>query len=262
MLRGLGHKPDSPAVFPYPTGSTPVSLVDLSRGCIVRDQSTTSACVGFAIVAAAEIACDHKVRFSPIAAYTMARMLARSTWEERLVDDGSYPLLATQALQKHGFVTDQEVGVDEELPLDMLEDGITHKLSQYARIPSGVGAYEGIRRSLAHGSPITLAVAVDEWFDTSDGRVPIPPPVGTGRGSHYICALGYDSRGIRILNSWGTSWGDRGYGWLSPERIEHPTTLDIQVIEVVQVGEWIPKQSSAKRWPRALAHTGSRDFSS
>jgi C1A family cysteine protease len=236
-------------------------MIDLSQGVLVRDQAATSACVGFAITAAAEIAVDHKVRFSPVAAYTMARLLARSTWEEPLRDDGAFPLLATQALQKHGFVTDQDIGVNEELPLDLLEDGVTHKLSQYSRIPSGVGAYESLRRTLAHGSPVTLAISVDVGFEYTDGRVPVGVPMGSSRGSHYVCAVGYDSRGVRILNSWGKDWGDAGFAWLSPERVEDPTTLDLQAIELVQVGEWTTRRSSGARWPRDLVRTGSRAFS-
>ena len=35
-----------------------------------------------------------------------------------------------------------------------------------------------------------------------------------------MCAVGYRSDGAIILrNSWGTSWGDDGFGYASPEYI-------------------------------------------
>lgn len=191
--------------------------------------------MGHAIAAAAEIVTGHKVRFSPFATYTMARMFARASWREPLVDDGAYPLLATRALQKHGFVSDAHtLTLNEELPFDMLEEGVTHRLAQYYRIPSGPGAYEGVRRSIASGNPVTIAVTCDGSFEHSDGRVPIPSPSGSTRGSHYIVCVGTSGELVRILNSWGPEWGDGGYAWLTPERIEHPTTVDLQCIDVVE----------------------------
>lgn len=235
MIRGTGHKPDKPFVHDYPTGSTPTgSFLDLSGGCIVRDQGSTSSCVGQALAAAAEIAIGHKARFSAIAAYTIARMLERDRWQDQLTDQGSYPLLATLGLQRHGFVAKNWDDVNSELPLDLLENGVTHKLTQYYRIP-GPGSFEGIRRSLAAGNAVTLAVTVDQSFDGTDGHWPVPAPSGPSRGSHYVCAVGYGPDGIKILNSWSSGWGAAGYAWLSPERVEHETTKDRQVIDVVEI---------------------------
>jgi C1A family cysteine protease len=35
-------------------------------------------------------------------------------------------------------------------------------------------------------------------------------------GGHAICFVGYDSKKklIKFKNSWGTNWGDNGYGYL------------------------------------------------
>jgi hypothetical protein len=32
---------------------------------------------------------------------------------------------------------------------------------------------------------------------------------------HAVCIVGYDEDGFLIKNSWGTDWGDKGYGWIS-----------------------------------------------
>ncbi len=40
---------------------------------------------------------------------------------------------------------------------------------------------------------------------------------GTNGGGHAITVIGYDDsmNAFKILNSWGTYWGDKGYGWVS-----------------------------------------------
>lgn len=236
MLRGLGHKPDEALGLHVSAGppprATPASSMDLSRGCRVLDQWTTQACVGYAIVAAAEIAVDHAVTFSPVATYTLARIFARTSWTEPLLDDGAYPLLATKALQKHGFLPDMPLSINDKLYFDRLEAMYTHRLTSFSRIPSGPGAYEMVRGAIASGNAVTLAIAVDESFESTDGRIPIPPASGSVRGSHYITCVGYGPSGAKVLNSWGKDWGNGGYAWLTPERVEQ--AQDLQVIDVVE----------------------------
>ena len=42
----------------------------------------------------------------------------------------------------------------------------------------------------------------------------------TVRGGHAICIVGYREDGRFIVrNSWGTGWGDKGFGYLDPAYI-------------------------------------------
>ena len=42
----------------------------------------------------------------------------------------------------------------------------------------------------------------------------------TVRGGHAICIVGYRTDGRFIVrNSWGTTWGDKGFGYLHPDYI-------------------------------------------
>jgi len=61
---------------------------------------------------------------------------------------------------------------------------------------------------------------------SNDADIPYPSVHDKVSGGHAILAVGYDDKhknknakpgALLIRNSWGTSWGDGGYGWLPYE---------------------------------------------
>ncbi len=60
------------------------------------------------------------------------------------------------------------------------------------------------------------------------GEIPFPASGDTLEGGHAVLAVGYDDAkkigkdkgALLIRNSWGTSWGDAGYGWLPYAYVE------------------------------------------
>jgi hypothetical protein len=78
-------------------------------------------------------------------------------------------------------------------------------------------AVTALKRTLASGRPVALGITVYSRFMNAYGPgsvVTSGGKLGASLGYHEVLALGYDSRGVRIENSWGTSWGDRGYAIL------------------------------------------------
>ena len=88
-----------------------------------------------------------------------------------------------------------------------------------------------IKTNLAAGLPSMFGFTVYTSISQADGsgKIPCPTPGEKVAGGHAIVAVGYDnamkikntnSGGIEtvgallIRNSWGTGWGDHGYGWL------------------------------------------------
>ena len=56
--------------------------------------------------------------------------------------------------------------------------------------------------------------AVGADAGTGTGNVLMPDGMGRTRGGHAMCVVGYDNPAKRFIvrNSWGTSWGKKGYG--------------------------------------------------
>jgi len=75
---------------------------------------------------------------------------------------------------------------------------------------------------LAQNCPIIAALNVDESWDNAaskGGKIDVFKP-NTTRGGHAISIVGYRTDGRFIArNSWGTTWGDKGFGYLKPAYI-------------------------------------------
>lgn len=76
---------------------------------------------------------------------------------------------------------------------------------------------------LAQQGPILAALQVDSSWDnatTNGGKIDVFKP-STVRGGHAIAIVGYRTDGRFIVrNSWGTTWGDNGFGYLKPAYIQ------------------------------------------
>lgn len=82
------------------------------------------------------------------------------------------------------------------------------------------GSLDDLRQTLVNGTPVVFGIEVfSEMMSdavASTGIVPMPTPDEQAEGGHAICLAGYDdsSKLFKFRNSWGTSWGDNGYGYL------------------------------------------------
>ena len=78
----------------------------------------------------------------------------------------------------------------------------------------------------------------------STGKIPYPCPGEKSLGGHAIVVVGYDDKmkienascgkkttgALLIRNSWGTGWGDEGYGWLPYEYVLKGLAIDFWVL--------------------------------
>lgn len=66
--------------------------------------------------------------------------------------------------------------------------------------------------------PVAIGVAIFQEFQyvSSSGIIQYPRATSQMLGGHAVCAVGYDDvrKLIKFKNSWGTNWGQNGYGYL------------------------------------------------
>jgi C1A family cysteine protease len=114
---------------------------------------------------------------------------------------------------------------------------------------------ENIRKHLAAGVPPMFGFTVYESISQgrTTGKIPFPTMNDRRAGGHAIAAVGYDDSidikhtggsetthgALIIRNSWGTSWGDRGYGYLPYEYVLRRLAVDWWVLIK---GEWLDLQ--------------------
>jgi Papain family cysteine protease len=73
-----------------------------------------------------------------------------------------------------------------------------------------------LKRHLFNESPILIAFDADEaFFDVKAGDIYKDPP-SKNAGLHAMVVVGYDNdkKAFKLINSWGTQWGDGGFGWV------------------------------------------------
>jgi C1A family cysteine protease len=118
-------------------------------------------------------------------------------------------------------------------------------ISYYRYDPPGTGKdvlLNRIQTNLAAGLPAMFGFTVYSSISQANttGKIPYPKTGEKILGGHAIAAVGYDDQmkikndpggpettgALLIRNSWGTGWGDKGYGWLPYEYVLKGLAID------------------------------------
>jgi C1A family cysteine protease len=130
--------------------------------------------------------------------------------------------------------TDDEKRFDQEPPSFCYAFAQNYQTIKYFRHDSpGTKPEETLLRVktyLSKGHPAMFGFTVYNSIEqaASTGRIPFPSPKEKIEGGHAVAVVGYDNRmkiknkygkiettgAFLIRNSWGTQWGEEGYGWL------------------------------------------------
>lgn len=94
-----------------------------------------------------------------------------------------------------------------------VQQAANFKIANYTRLSITLDAFKD---QLAAGKPIVVAGPVYRQFYYL-GYNEVQTKTVRNYGGHCYCCVGYDDskNAFLVMNSWGTSWGTNGYGWIS-----------------------------------------------
>lgn len=266
--KALGQEDSLKAMFTKmgmgkPSKAKQPSSIDLRDWCSpIEDQGQIGSCTANAGVAVIEYfekrAFGKHIDASRLFLYKVTRNLMRETG-----DTGAYLRSTMGALVLFGVPPEEYwpynvEDFDVEPPAFCYSFAQNYQAIKYYRLdPPGTSPealLNRIKANLAAGLPSMFGFTVYTSIaqaDGNDGKIPYPTPGERIEGGHAVAAFGYDDtmkikntnpKGIEttgaflIRNSWGTGWGDGGYGWLPYQYVI--TGLAVDWWSVIK-SEWV-----------------------
>ncbi len=150
--------------------------------------------------------------------------------------------------EKYWPYTDKKPDFDKEPPSFIYAVADNYEAIKYfCHDPMGTNTppktvLASVKKYLANSIPSMFGFYGFESFNNSDikGGIPYPCTGEKAEWGHAIVAIGYDDNkkiknlkcgkttkgALLIRNSWGTAWGDKGYGWLPYDYVLNKLALD------------------------------------
>lgn len=85
-----------------------------------------------------------------------------------------------------------------------------HKITAYYRVPKDI---ETIKQAVMAFGPVVMGTYWYASWERLKTNYQLPYPSGS-RNGHAVIIVGWDARGFRCRNSWGTAWGYGGDFWM------------------------------------------------
>jgi hypothetical protein len=199
----------------------------------VENQGQTSSCTANAVVGACEylmkkINRDRYYDLSRLFVYYNARWRGGSQDK----DSGSAIIYAVESLKKFGVPSEEIWGFEKTKVTTKpneksYKNANKFKVTDYEKVETDLNTW---KKALAEGHPIIFGAALFSTFDECNkygGVVKMPKASEASRGSHGLHAMlcvGYseDDQVFIVRNSWGASWGDKGYCYMPYKYLMNP----------------------------------------
>jgi|ERR1700723_1225529 len=97
-------------------------------------------------------------------------------------------------------------------PAASLQDAGLHKCLTYSQVNQD---QQSVQSAIVNGFPLVIGIAVFDQIESAqcakDGIIAMPGPFDSPIGGHALRVSSYDENYVSGPNSWGSSWGDKGY---------------------------------------------------
>ena len=200
----------------------------------INTQEDTGSCVGWATA-------DGVVRWHMVAAGRLAQadlLSPRHVWmasketdtittrpESFIEEAGTTLKAALDVARKQGVALMVDLPFHIQTKMFVGKESTFYASCAQRRIASYFNLHKNLdnwKAWLAGNGPILAAFNVDSAWDNAKangGKIDTFRPA-TVRGGHAVCIVGYRADGRFIVrNSWGTGWGDNGFGYLHRDYI-------------------------------------------
>jgi hypothetical protein len=189
-------------------------------GLAPKDQGRKPWCVGFASAAAREYLLVQPELLSPRFLHYWCKQK-----DGRPDIEGTFLWAAGRVLREKGVCREAIWGYNSDIrtpPPSSATDAAQFRIYRFQRLhdirPGTM--LRNMKCWLDHHGPLIAGVKVYQRWRRAptehNGRVAVPADMEILFGGHAICIVGYNDaqRCFAFKNSWGTDWGDKGYGHL------------------------------------------------
>jgi C1A family cysteine protease len=236
--KGYGWKRDLPDHRDFRYTLAPVKVpasVDLRPKCPpVQDQGQLGSCTANAI--AGHLDFNRKKQGEAFMTPSRLFIYYNERQDDGTVkeDAGSSIRESVKAVANYGAVRERywkyDISKFANKPTDPLyKQAIKYEALTYLSVPRTVSV---IQNCLAAGYPLVIGFTVYESFENigSDGMMPMPAASEAVLGGHAVMVVGYKQINGHLhyicRNSWGRSWGDKGYFYMPFEYLLNPDYAD------------------------------------
>lgn len=205
------------------------NITDINNSSIIKspilDQGQLGSCVANAASSLFYILSNGKINLSRLQLYFCSRGIDKSKFDE---DTGTYVRTALKSASLYGLTNESfwkynTNNFDKLPPNKSFRPIYSLKNYTYTSVPQNL---ESLKNCLATGNPIIFGALLYSSFENpnvnSTGIIPMPDiNKETFLGGHCMLLIGFDDvkKQFKIQNSWGSNWGDNGYGYFDYEYI-------------------------------------------
>lgn len=225
--------------------------VDLSGFTTETNQLSLNACAGNATADSIELLNDVEEKTSaqaegrePAAPEQVSRMFIYNMARQRMgdlgQDQGTYIRACFDVLSRFGVCREETWPYDPAKvftspSLRAQQEAVGYRIHSYYKIKDSSDRLNQIVDALRANHPVVFGTQVTEAFMAFRGTTPWGRPSGALAGGHAMLIVGYlQGLGFLVKNSWGRTWGDKGFCIMKPEYLDWDQSFDF----------WVPTTSN------------------